>query len=60
MKNDNDNFQLSIDVAFNNAKERISILKNLDRKSVLDEYKEWFSEGMHKDIVLLIRDDPII
>ena len=60
MKNNNDNFQLSIDVAFNNAKERISILKNLDRKSVLDEYKEWFSEGMHNDIVLLIRDDPII
>ena len=54
------NYQICITVALNNAKERINILDNADRKSVLDEYKEWINDGLNKHTVLLFREDPII
>ena len=49
----NENFQdykISIKVALENAKKRINLLDNPDKKSVLDEYKEWIKDdfGNHK------------
>ena len=53
-------FEFCINLALDNAKKRIDLLDNSDKKSVLDEYKEWFKDGLNKDTVLLLREDPII
>ena len=53
-------YEFCIKVALDNAKKRISILNNYDKKSVLEEYKEWINDGLSKHTVLLLRDDPII
>ena len=50
----------SIKVALENAKKRIRLLDNSDKKSVFDEYREWINDGLNKHIVLLLREDPII
>ena len=50
----------SIKLALNNAEKRIKILDYKDKKSVLEEYKEWLSEGLNKHTILLFREDPII
>ena len=42
------------------AKKRIDLLDNADKKSVLEEYKEWINDGLNNKTVLLLRDDPII
>ena len=60
MKENSKNFELCIKVALDNAKERIRILDNSDRKCVLEEYKEWIKDGSSKHSVLLLREDPII
>jgi len=41
-------------------KKRIQILDNSDKKSVLEEYKEWIKDGLSNHTVLLLREDPII
>ena len=59
----NENFQdykISIKVALDNAKKRINLLDNSDKKCVLEEYKEWIKDGFGNHKVLLLRDDPII
>ncbi len=59
----NENFQdykISIKVALDNAKKRINLLDNPDKKSVLEEYKEWIKDDFGNHKVLLLRDDPII
>ena len=53
-------YQFCISVALDNAKKRIDFLDNADKKSVLDEYKEWINDGLNKHTILLLRDDPII
>ena len=50
----------SIKVALENAKKRINLLDNPDKKCVLEEYREWINDGLSKHIVLLLREDPII
>ena len=60
MKEESLDYRHSIEVALNNAKKRISLLENSDRKSVLEEYKEWINDGLHQHTVLLLREDPII
>ena len=52
--------QFCINVALDNAKRRIDLLDNADKKSVLDEYKEWINEDINNYTVLLLREDPII
>ena len=52
--------KLSIKLALDNAKNRINLLDNFDKKCVIDEYKEWINDGLNKHTVLLLRDDPII
>ena len=49
-----------INEALDNAKKRIDLLDNADKKSVLDEYKEWINEDLNNHTVLLLREDPII
>ena len=53
-------YKLSINLALDNAKKRINLLDKSDRKSVLEEYKEWINDGLNKHTVLLLREDPII
>ena len=53
-------YQTSIKVALDNAKKRINLLDNSNKKCVHEEYKEWINDGLNKHTVLLIRDDPII
>ena len=53
-------YELCIKLDLNNAKERINLLDNADKKCVLDEYKEWIKDGLNKHTVLLLREDPII
>ena len=53
-------FEICIKVALNNAKKRINLLDNSDKKCVLEEYKEWINDGLNKHSVLLLREDPII
>ena len=60
MKEKNKDFEFCIKVALNNAKKRISILDNSDKKCVLEEYKEWIKDGLNSHTILLLREDPII
>ena len=50
----------SIKIALDNAKKRIKLLENSDKKCVLEEYREWINDGLNNHIVLLLREDPII
>ncbi len=54
------NYEFCIEIALDNAKKRINLLENLDKKSVFDEYKEWIKDGLNKHTVLVLREDPII
>ena len=54
------NYEFCIEIALENAKKRINLLENLDKKSVFDEYKEWIKDGLNKHTVLVLREDPII
>ena len=53
-------YEFCLKVALNNAKNRIKILDNSDKKSVFEEYREWIKDGLSKQTVLLLREDPII
>ena len=53
-------YEFCIKVALDNAKKRINLLDNLDKKCVLDEYKEWINDGVNNHKVLILREDPII
>ena len=58
-KNSND-YEFCIKLTLDNAKKRIKILNNSDKKCVLEEYREWIEDGLSKHSVLLLREDPII
>ena len=60
MKGHYKDYELSIKVALDNAKKRINLLDNSNKKCVMEEYKEWLNDGLNKHTVLLLRDDPII
>ena len=60
MQENSKDYEFCINIALDNAKKRINLLDSLDRKSVLDEYKEWILDGFSKHTVLLLREDPII
>ena len=53
-------YKSSIKVALDNAKKRIKLLDDSNKKCVLEEYREWINDGLNKHIVLLLREDPII
>ena len=60
MKENYKDYEFCIEVALDNAKKRINLLDNSDKKCVLEEYKEWIKDGLNKHTVLLLREDPII
>ena len=60
MQENSKNYEFCIKIALDNAKERINLLDDSDKKSVLEEYKEWIKDGLNKHTVLLLREDPII
>ena len=60
MQENYNDYKFCIELALNNAKKRINLLDNSDKKCLLEEYKEWFKDGLNKHTVLLLRDDPII
>ena len=60
MQEKSKDYKFCINLALDNAKKRINLLDNFDKKCVLEEYKEWFNDGLNKHTVLLLRDDPII
>ena len=60
MQENSKNYEFCIKVALDNAKKRIKLLDDSNKKCVLDEYREWINDGLNKHIVLLLRDDPII
>ena len=53
-------YEICIKAALDNAKKRINLLDNSDKKCVLEEYKEWLNDDLSDHTVLLLRDDPII
>ena len=60
MQENSKNYKFCIKLALDNAKKRIHLLDNSDKKCVLEEYKEWIRDGSSKHTVLLLREDPII
>ena len=60
MQENSKDYEFCIKVALDNAKKRVNLLNNDDKKSVMEEYKEWFNDGLKKHTVLLLREDPII
>ena len=60
MRENPKDYEFCIKVALDNAKKRINLLDNSNKKCVQEEYKEWINDGLNKHTVLLLRDDPII
>ena len=60
MQENSKDYEFCIKEALEHAKKRIEILEDSDKKCVLDEYKEWIKDGLCKQNVLLLREDPII
>ena len=60
MQENSKDYEFCIKVALDNAKKRIRILDESDKKCVLDEYNEWINDDLNKHTVLLLREDPII
>ena len=58
-ENPND-YEFCIRLALDNAKKRIKLLEDSNKKCVMEEYREWLNDGLNKHTVLLLRDDPII
>ena len=60
MQEKSKDYEFCIKLALDNAKKRVSILDNPDKKCVLEEYKEWINDCLSAHTVLLLREDPII
>ena len=60
MQENSKDYKFCINLALDNAKKRINLLDNFDKKCVLEEYKEGINDGLNKHTVLLLREDPII
>ena len=60
MQENSNDYEFSIRLALDNAKKRINLLEDSNKKCVIEEYREWLNDGLNKHTVLLLRDDPII
>tara|TARA_A100001388_G_C28371594_1_gene312709 strand:- start:189 stop:437 length:249 start_codon:yes stop_codon:yes gene_type:complete len=60
MQENSKDYEFCIKVALENAKKRINLLDDSNKKCVLEEYREWIDDGLNKHSVLLLREDPII
>ena len=54
------NYEFCIKVVLDNAKKRIILLDDSNKKCLLEEYKEWINDGFNDHSVLIFREDPII
>ena len=53
------NYEFCIKV-LDNAKKRINLLDDSNKRCLLEEYKEWINDGFNEHTVLILREDPII
>ena len=60
MQENSNDYQFYIRLVLENAKKRINLLEDSNKKCVMEEYREWLNDGLNKHTVLLLRDDPII
>ena len=60
MQENANDYEICIRLTLDNAKKRINLLENSNKKCVMEEYREWLNDGLNKHTVLLLRDDPII
>jgi len=60
MQENSNDYEFCIRLTLDNAKKRINLLKDSNKKCVMEEYREWLNDGLNKHTVLLLRDDPII
>jgi len=60
MQENSNDYKFCMKLALDNAKKRINLLNNSDKKCVIEEYKEWIKDGLSNHTVLLLREDPII
>ena len=60
MQENSNDYKFSIRLALDNAKKRINLLEDSNKKCVMEEYREWLNDGLNKHTVLLLRDDPIM
>ena len=60
MKKDSIDYKFCINIAIDNAKNRIELLAKNDQKCIFEEYKEWLKDGVDYQSILLLRQDPII
>ena len=60
MKQDNKDYRFCINIAIDNAKNRIKLVDEKDKNCLIEEYDEWIKDGFNDQSVLLLREDPII
>ena len=60
MQENANDYEICIRLTLDNAKNRINLLEDSNKKCVIEEYREWLNDGLNKHTVLLLRDDPII
>ena len=60
MQENSNDYELCIRLTLDNAKKRINLLEDTNKKCVMEEYREWLNDGLNKHTVLLLRDDPIM
>ena len=60
MNENSKDYEFYTQAALDNAKKRINLLTNSDKKCLLEEYKEWLEDGLSNHTILLLREDPII
>ena len=60
MQEKSKDYELCIRLTLDNAKKRITLLEDSNKKCVMEEYREWLNDGLNKHTVLLLRDDPIM
>ena len=60
MQENSKDYEFCIKLTLDNAKKRINLLNDKDKKCVFEEYKEWIKDGLKRHEILLLRDDPTI
>ena len=60
MNENSNDYEFFIRLTLDNAKKRINLLEDSNKKCLIDEYSEWLNHGLNKHTVLLLRDEPII
>jgi len=54
MQENSNDYKFCIKLALDNAKTRINLLDNSDKKCVLEEYKEWIMNDLDSEEVMML------